>query len=555
MPGICWYSDKCTGHTVNQGGTAGNLNFQARPWQNWILPETGFLYFLLAEAITKKTQEGLYMYPTLKEIRKIAESGEYRRIPVCRELYSDRYTPVEVMRTLRTASRHCYLLESASQTEVWGRYSFLGYEPSMEITCTDGNLQIRKIHEDGTEEITKQQVKHPGDAIRKILKEYKSPVLEKMPTFTGGLVGYFSYDYIKYSEPKLELTDKTVEDFRDMDLMLFDQVIAFDHYRQKVLLITGVMTGDLENSYQKAEVKLAEMAELIRNGEHKEFPSLKLKSPIQPQFPKEKYCEMVETARYYIREGDIFQVVLSNPMRAKAEGSLFDTYRVLRATNPSPYMFYFSSDDIEIAGASPETLAKLTGKELSTFPLAGTRPRGKTKEEDEALEKGLLADEKERAEHNMLVDLGRNDIGKISKIGTVKVEKYMCIERFSHVMHIGSTVTGQIRDDKDAVDAVDAILPAGTLSGAPKFRACQIIQELEQSKRGIYGGAIGYLDFAGNLDTCIAIRLVYKKNGEICIRSGAGIVADSVPENEFQECCNKARAVVQAIETAQEGLE
>ena len=239
----------------------------------------------------------------------------------------------------------------------------------------------------------------------------------------------------------------------------------------------------------------------------------------------------------------------------KAEGSLFDTYRVLRATNPSPYMFYFSSDDIEIAGASPETLARLAGTELSTFPLAGTRPRGKTKEEDLALEKGLLADEKERAEHNMLVDLGRNDIGKISKIGTVNVEKYMCIEHFSHVMHIGSTVTGQIRDDRDAVDAVDAILPAGTLSGAPKFRACQIIQELEQNKRGIYGGAIGYLDFAGNLDTCIAIRLVYKKNGEICIRSGAGIVADSIPESEFQECCNKARAVVQAIETAQEGLE
>ena len=282
---------------------------------------------------------------------------------------------------------------------------------------------IRKIHEDGSEEKTVQQVKHPGDAIRQILKEYKSPVLENMPTFTGGLVGYFSYDYIKYSEPKLELTDKTVQDFRDMDLMLFDQVIAFDHYRQKVLLITGVMTDDLENSYRKAEEKLKEMADLIRNGKQKEFPSLKLKSSIEPQFPKEKYCEMVETAKHYIHEGDIFQVVLSNPMRAKAEGSLFDTYRVLRATNPSPYMFYFSSDDIEIAGASPETLAKLTGTELSTFPLAGTRPRGKTKEEDLELERGLLADEKERAEHNMLVDLGRNDIGKISKIVTVKVEK------------------------------------------------------------------------------------------------------------------------------------
>ena len=504
-----------------------------------------------AEAIQKEVRS---MYPTIENIKEIAAKGQYKRVPVCREVYADRYTPVEVMRTLRKASRHCYLLESASQTEVWGRYSFLGYEPTMEITCTDGTMKIRRTEGVDRGEITKQVV-HPGDALREILKEYKSPVMEDMPPFTGGLVGYFSYDYIKYSEPKLKLGEHEDPDFRDMDLMLFDQVIAFDHYRQKVLLITGVMLEDLEASYQKAEKKLQEMADLIRNGEKEEFPPLELESEIKPQFPKEKYCEMIEKAKHYIHEGDIFQVVLSNPMRAKAEGSLFDTYRVLRATNPSPYMFYFSSDDIEIAGASPETLARLAGTELSTFPLAGTRPRGKTKEEDLALEKGLLADEKERAEHNMLVDLGRNDIGKISKIGTVNVEKYMCIERFSHVMHIGSTVTGQIRDDRDAVDAVDAILPAGTLSGAPKFRACQIIQELEQSKRGIYGGAIGYLDFAGNLDTCIAIRLVYKKNGEICIRSGAGIVADSIPESEFQECCNKARAVVQAIETAQEGLE
>ena len=504
-----------------------------------------------AEAIQKEVRS---MYPTIENIKEIAAKGQCKRVPVCREVYADRYTPVEVMRTLRKASRHCYLLESASQTEVWGRYSFLGYEPTMEITCTDGTMKIRRTEGVDQGEITKQVV-HPGDALREILKEYKSPVMEDMPPFTGGLVGYFSYDYIKYSEPKLKLGEHEDPDFRDMDLMLFDQVIAFDHYRQKVLLITGVMLEDLEASYQKTEKKLQEMANLIRNGEKEEFPPLELESEIKPQFPKEKYCEMVEKAKHYIHEGDIFQVVLSNPMRAKAEGSLFDTYRVLRATNPSPYMFYFSSDDIEIAGASPETLARLAGTELSTFPLAGTRPRGKTKEEDLALEKGLLADEKERAEHNMLVDLGRNDIGKISKIGTVNVEKYMCIERFSHVMHIGSTVTGQIRNDRDAVDAVDAILPAGTLSGAPKFRACQIIEELEQSKRGIYGGAIGYLDFAGNLDTCIAIRLVYKKNGEICIRSGAGIVADSVPENEFQECCNKARAVVQAIETAQEGLE
>ena len=506
-------------------------------------------------AETELITGGVPMYPTLETIRRLAQTKEYRRIPLCRELYADRYTPVEVMRILRKASRHCYLLESASQTEVWGRYSFLGYEPSMEITCTDRTLKIRTTDAEGKTEETVRQVTHPGDTLREIIRKYKTPVMEKMPPFTGGLVGYFSYDYIKYSEPKLELTDETVQDFRDMDLMLFDQVIAFDHYRQKVLLITGVMTDDPENSYQKAEAKLKEMADLIRNGKQKEFPSLKLKSSIEPQFPKAKYCEMVEKAKHYIHEGDIFQVVLSNPMRAKAEGSLFNTYRVLRATNPSPYMFYFSSDDIEIAGVSPETLARLAGTELSTFPLAGTRPRGKTKGEDLALEKGLLADEKERAEHNMLVDLGRNDIGKISKIGTVNVEKYMCIERFSLVMHIGSTVTGQIRDDRDAVDAVDAILPAGTLSGAPKFRACQIIQELEQSKRGIYGGAIGYLDFAGNLDTCIAIRLAFSKNGKVFVRSGAGIVADSVPEKEYRECIQKAAAVRQALQKAQEGME
>ena len=498
------------------------------------------------------------MYPTFETISKLASAGTYKRIPVCKELYADRYTPVEMMRILHNASHHCYLLESASQNEVWGRYSFLGYDPSMEITCTDGHLRIRTTDPektDGRNQETFQEVKHPGDAIRKIIEKYKSPVMENMPAFTGGLVGYFSYDYIKYSEPKLKLTDKEQEDFRDLDLMLFNEVIAFDHYRQKVLLITGVMTENLEKSYQDAQKKLEGMAVLIKKGEKKAFPPIQLKSEISPQFPKEKYCGMVEKAKHYIKEGDIFQVVLSNPMRAKASGSLFDTYRVLRATNPSPYMFYFSSDDIEIAGASPETLVKLEHGKLSTFPLAGTRPRGKTPEEDKALEKDLLQDEKELAEHNMLVDLGRNDIGKISELGTVKVEKYLTVERYSCVMHLGSTVTGTIKEGKDAIDAVDAILPAGTLSGAPKFRACQIIQELEQSKRGIYGGAIGYVDFTGNLDVCIAIRLVYKKKEEICIRSGAGIVADSVPEKEFEECQNKAKAVVRAIRQAEEGLE
>ena len=495
------------------------------------------------------------MYPSLETVKQLASQGDYKRIPVCRELFSDKYTPVEVMRMLKKASHHCYLLESASQSEAWGRYSFLGYDPVMEITCSEGEMKIRHTGENGNQEEKICHVTHPGETLRQVLDQSKSPKVEGLPTFTGGLVGYFSYDYIRYSEPKLKLGSKGQQDFRDMDLMLFDQVIAFDHYRQKLLLITGVKTENIDNSYQEAQKKLQDMADLIKKEDKMEFPPIHLLSEIQPELPEKEYCQIVERAKQYIKEGDIFQVVLSNPMRAKAEGSLFDTYRVLRATNPSPYMFYFSSDDIEIAGASPETLVKLDQGKLSTFPLAGTRPRGKDREEDLALEAELLKDEKELAEHNMLVDLGRNDIGKISKIGTVQVEKYLDVERYSCVMHLGSTVIGQIRDDKDAVNAVDAILPAGTLSGAPKFRACQIIDELEKSKRGIYGGAIGYMDFTGNLDVCIAIRLVYKKNGEICIRSGAGIVADSVPEKEFMECKNKAKAVVRALAQAEEGIQ
>lgn len=493
------------------------------------------------------------MYPSLDTVKEFAATKLYKRVPICGELLADRFTTMEVLRTLRKASKHCYLLESADQSQTVGRYSFLGFNPTKEITCTDGNLIIRDAQNDTV--LEEKKVTHPGAEIRKVLNQYKSPVIEKMPTFTGGLVGYFSYDYIKYAEPKLKLEDHEGRDFKDLDLMLFDEVICFDNYRQKLIIIAGVMLEDadgIEAAYNKATDKIKVIAELLSNGEKQEFAPLELKEEIKPQFSQERYCNMVETARKYIYEGDIFQVVLSNPMRAKAEGNLFDTYRVLRSANPSPYMFYFNSDDIELAGASPETLVKLDNGKLSTFPLAGTRPRGTTPAEDAELEAGLLKDEKERAEHNMLVDLGRNDIGKISQIGTVTVEKYMEILHFSHVMHIGSTVTGIIKPDKDAVDAVDAILPAGTLSGAPKFRACEIIEELEQSKRGVYGGAVGYLDFAGNLDTCIAIRLIYKKNGEVCVRSGAGIVADSVPVKEFEECCNKARAVVLATKNAKE---
>lgn len=488
----------------------------------------------------------LSLKPTLEQAKALEDCNI---IPVCGEIMSDVRTPIEVLRILKNVSHHCYILESVENQEKWGRYTFLGYDPKLEISCIDGSMTVKNVR---TGETTTTEMAHPAQYIRELMSGYKSAKIEGLPSFTGGLVGYFSYDYIKYSEPCLKLDAKDEEHFKDVDLMLFDKVIAFDNVRQRIVLIANIRTENIEEEYARAQREIAEMAELIRNGKPAEEKKGRLTSEFRTLFDKEQYCAMVEKAKNYIYEGDIFQVVLSNRLDADFEGSLMDAYRVLRTTNPSPYMFFFSSDDMEIAGASPETLVKLENGVLHTFPLAGTRPRGKTAAEDRTLERELLADEKERSEHNMLVDLGRNDIGKISKFGSVFVEKYMSIERYSHVMHIGSTVRGEILDSKNALDAVDAVLPAGTLSGAPKIRACEIINELENNKRGVYGGAIGYIDFRGNLDTCIAIRLAFKKNGRIFVRSGAGIVADSVPEKEFTECINKAKAVMDALSFSQE---
>lgn len=483
------------------------------------------------------------MKPTLEEVKALASQGEYRVVPISREILSDVKTPIEVLRILKNVSKHCYILESVAGHEKWGRYTFLGYDPKLEITCLNGTMKVGSITFENAD---------PDPYIRQVLAEHKSPRLDDLPPFTGGLVGYFSYDYIKYAEPTLRLDAKDTEQFKDVDLMLFDKVIAFDNFRQKIILIVNISLEDVDSEYNRARLELDTMEHLIRSGEPCTEVSGQLRSEFQPIFDEESYCHMVETAKHHIHEGDIFQIVLSNRLEADFDGSLFNTYRILRTLNPSPYMFYLSSSDMEVAGASPETLVKLEDGVLHTFPLAGTRPRGKTDEEDKRLEAELLADPKELAEHNMLVDLGRNDIGKISRFGTVSVEKYHCIERYSHVMHIGSTVRGEIREDKDALDALSAVLPAGTLSGAPKLMACQLINDLEGNKRGIYGGAIGYLDFTGNMDTCIAIRLAYKKNGKVFVRSGAGIVADSVPAKEYQECINKAAAVMNALKLAEE---
>ena len=471
--------------------------------------------------------------PTEDEVERLSAEG-YGAIPVSRSILADVRTPIEVLNALLRIDSHCYILESVEDRQRWGRYTFLGFDPVLSMSRT-------------------METDRPSDTIREVLARFRSPRLDGMPPFTGGLVGYFSYDYIKYAEPTLRIGAGDGECFNDADLMLFDKVIAFDNLRQTITVIVNAIPGS--RSYGEACWIVDSIIDTIRDGEPREHIPVTLRSDFAPMHSEEAFCGMVETAKGCIREGDIFQVVLSNRLEAEMEGSLLDVYRLLRTTNPSPYMFYFSGSDIEVAGASPETLVKLRDGVLHTFPLAGTRPRGRDDDEDKRLERELLSDEKKLAEHNMLVDLGRNDIGKVSRFETVEVERYLGIERFSHVMHIGSTVRGEIRDDMDALDAIEAVLPAGTLSGAPKLMACRIIDELEGCRRGIYGGAIGYIDLTGNMDVCIGIRIAYRKNGKVFVRSGAGIVADSVPENEYRECLNKARAVVEAVRTAAGGLE
>ncbi len=480
-------------------------------------------------------------YPSLKEVQKLARSGDFKTAPISMDLLSDLKTPIEVLRILKNVSSHCYMLESVLDNEKWGRYTFLGYDPKMEITCLDGEMKI------GDKTLRTSQ---PEKYIRQVLKDYKSASIPGLPSFTGGLVGYFSYDYLKYGQSDLRLDALDREGFMDLDLMLFDKVIAFDNFKQKIILIVNIFLNDYESEYERAKKDLLKMADIICKGQAKVEKAGRLKSKIIPLFDRDRYIGMVRQALDHIKRGDISQIVLSNRFEAKYEGSLLNCYRILRSINPSPYMFYFYSPDMEVAGASPETLVRLEAGVLHTFPLAGTRPRGQTEEEDKRLEAELLADPKELAEHDMLVDLSQYDLEKICTSGSVVVEKYHSIERYSHVMHIGSTVRGDLAEGRDALDAIGAILPAGTLSGMPKLKSCQLINDIENNKRGIYGGAIGYLDFTGNMDTCIAIRIAYKKNNKVFVRSGAGIVAGSLPEREHEECLNKARALIKALELA-----
>lgn len=480
--------------------------------------------------------------PSCDEIMELAKS--YNTIPVCKEILADVITPITLLRRIAASKKRFFLLESIEGGEKWGRYSFIGYDPIMRVSCKNAVVTI-----DRNGKMENIETKKPLEVLRSILKDYKSPSLKELPPFTGGLVGYFAYSMIGYAEPKLKIKSG---DFNDYDVMLFDKVIAYDHLKQKICVIVNMSTDKILENYGKATAEIEKIINLINDSSP--LPELKgrMKSDFECNVSEKEYCNIVEKTKEYIRDGDIFQAVISRKFTCKYDGSLINAYRVLRTINPSPYMVYMNIDNDEIISTSPETLVRLQNGRLYTFPVAGSRPRGKTDEEDIALEKSLLSDEKELSEHNMLVDLGRNDLGRISKYDSVEVTKYMVIHRYSKIMHICSQVESNIRDDCDAMDAIESVLPAGTLSGAPKIRACEIIEEQEALPRDIYGGALGYMDFTGNLDTCIAIRMAYKKSENVYVQAGGGIVADSVPKNEYEESANKAAAVMNAVRNADE---
>ncbi len=477
------------------------------------------------------------MEPKLKELRKYTD---YDLVPVYEEILSDSVTPLNVLRNIKEISEQFYLLESVDPSK-FSRYSYLGYNPIHKISCKDN-----KVIFDGYEYYSN----NPIDEISKKLNEYKAPRLNNLPPFCGGFVGYFAYDSYKYLEPKLQFKSKDIAKFNDYELLMFDKVICFDAFKQKIIIICNIHTNNLEEEYELAKKNIKEIKKLVLKIPKIKNEKIKIIKKPESIDNKDEYIEKILKVKKHIYDGDIFQCVFSRRLKGKIEGSLFEAYRNLRSINPSPYMYYLKSNDIEIAGSSPETLAMKTEDTVMTFPIAGSRPRGKSEELDIENEKDLLSDEKELAEHNMLVDLGRNDVGRVSEFGSVKVLEYMKILKYSHIMHIVSTVIGKAKKNVNSLKCLQSILPAGTLSGAPKLRACQIIDELEVERRGIYGGALGYIDFTDNMNMCIVIRTIIKKNDDVYLQAGGGIVMDSNPEAEFVETENKAMAPFKALEAA-----
>ena len=490
---------------------------------------------------------GLGIRPSLEEVRSLGRQG-YNFIPVYHSYISDLETPVSAF--LKLGPRQdSFLLESAEQGERIGRYSFLGCDPRAIITFSDGELTIR----DGDSE-TVAASDDPFGAIEQFLSRYRAPELEELPPFIGGAVGYFGYDLARWIE---ELPPPNPDDLNipDMAFMVSDSIVIFDHLKHTIVLLANVFMEagvDLEESYEAACDRVRTLKELLsaplsRPGQHHQRV---MEEPVS-NFRREEFEAVVDRVKEYIYAGDTFQTVPSQRFNLKVDISSFGIYRGLRTVNPSPYMYYIGFKDFALVGSSPEPLIKVNRGWVETRPIAGTRPRGATPDEDKRLADDLLADAKERAEHIMLVDLGRNDLGRVCEPGTVEVVDLMRIEYYSHVMHIVSVVVGKLRQGLTATDALKAAFPAGTVSGAPKIRSMEIIDELEPTKRGPYAGAIGYLSYNGELDTCICIRTILVKDGMAYVQAGGGVVADSVPANEYEETCNKARAMFAAIELAQ----
>ena len=477
------------------------------------------------------------MKPELKDLNQYKD---YDIVPVYEELFSDSTTPLNVLRNIKEISDQFYLLESVDPSK-FSRYSYLGYNPIHKISCKDNIVKY-----DDKEFYSEK----PIEEITKILSNYKAPKIKDLPQFCGGFVGYFAYDSYKYLEPKLVLKSKDEAKFNDYELLMFDKVICFDAYKQKIIIIVNIHTNNLDKEYEEAKNIIKEIKELVLKNPNIKNEKIEIIKKPESIDSKEEYKEKILKIKKHIYDGDIFQCVFSRRLKGKIKGSLFEAYRNLRSINPSPYMYYLRNNEIEIAGSSPETLVMKEDDDVLTFPIAGSRPRGLTEEEDINLEKDLLSDEKELAEHNMLVDLGRNDVGRISKFGSVKVLEYMKILKYSHIMHIASTVVGKTKDEVTSLDCLQSILPAGTLSGAPKLRACQIIDSLEEERRGIYGGALGYIDFRDNMNMCIVIRTIVKKNDDVYLQAGGGIVMDSNPETEYVETENKAMAPFKALKMA-----
>jgi len=478
----------------------------------------------------------------------------YNRIPLMREILADLDTPLSAYLKLADGP-YSYLFESVQGGEKWGRYSIIGLPCRTLMRVRGTTIEIEK---DG-EVIEAVEADDPLAFIEDFQSRYQVPEVEGLPRFTGGLVGYFGYDTIRYVEPKLKICPNPDPlDNPDILLMVSDEVVVFDNLSGKMYVVIHV-NPEIDNAHQVAEARLDELVAKLRQAtpEYHEAGSASTQveeSDFVSGFTEEGFKSAVGRIKDYILEGDAMQVVLSQRLSIPFDNEPLDLYRALRSLNPSPYMYFLDLGDFHIVGSSPEILTRVEDGEVTVRPIAGTRPRGKTEAEDRALEVELLADPKELAEHLMLIDLGRNDAGRVAEIGSVELTEKMLIERYSHVMHIVSNVKGKLRSDMSAVDALRATFPAGTVSGAPKIRAMEIIDELEPVKRGVYSGAVGYLSWEGNMDTAIAIRTAVIKDKTLHIQAGAGIVADSVPQNEWDETMNKARAIFRAVAMAAKGL-